>query len=94
MSNWRPQQKQSRRRSLGSQRDLSHHQRQLENRADHVAPATLSAVDESLHPARPGRGLHAETYRNTAMYFIRKLKNAEQLIAQPKTSVRFASSSR
>ena len=42
-------------------------------------------MNESPHPARLGRGLHHETNPPTAEQIIRKLKSAEQLIAQGKT---------
>lgn len=42
-------------------------------------------MNESPHPARLRRGLHHEPHRHTAEQIIRKLKTAEQLIAQGKT---------
>ncbi len=53
--------------------------------ASDVDPGDRSRVNESPHPARLGRGLDHETPRHTAEQIIRKLKTAEQLIAQGKT---------
>ena len=44
-------------------------------------------MNESPHPARLGRGLHHVTHQAHSREIIRKLKTAEQLIAQGKTVV-------
>jgi transposase-like protein len=50
-----------------------------------VDPGNRSRVNESLHPARLGRVFTMKRTRHTAEQIIRKLKTAEQLIAQGKT---------
>jgi putative transposase len=50
-----------------------------------VAPGNRSTVNESPHPARLAGDFTMKRIRHTAEQIIRKLKTAEQLIAQGKT---------
>jgi hypothetical protein len=56
-------------------------------KAPDVDPGNRSRVNESTHPDRLGRELEHETHQAHTEQIIRKLKTAEQLIAQGKTVV-------
>ena len=60
---------------------------QMQQESGDVAPGNRSTVNESPHPARLGRGGDStmKRIRHNPEQIIRKLKTAEQLIAQGKT---------